>query len=140
MNTRYTLEAIMKSIKSKILALVLSFSGASMATDEVNGEYVWQFLSGQAWPGGYIRDLGKPENLIWARNEYSDDFFARINNALPERELNEAFITDDAGSSITLTEQAEVFVTFIHEGAGYRNAFGFFLFEKKTCCLLSGQM
>jgi LruC domain-containing protein len=119
----------MKSIKSKILALVLSFSGASTATDEVNGEYVWQFLSGQAWPGGYIRDLGKPENLIWARNEYSDDFFARINNALPERELNEAFITDDAGSTITLTEQAEVFVTFIHEGAGYRNAFGYFLFD-----------
>lgn len=119
----------MKSIKSKILALVLSFSGASMATDEVNGEYVWQFLSGQAWPGGYVQNLGKPENLIWARNEYSDDFFARINNALPERELNEAFITDDAGSTITLTEEAEVFVTFIHEGAGYRNAFGYFLFD-----------
>ena len=100
------------------------------ATEQKNGKYVWQFLSGQEWPQGYNQNIGKPDNLLWSRNEYTDDFFQRINNALPERELNEAFITDDNGSTIHLTEQAEVFVTFVHEGAGYKNSFGFFTFDR----------
>lgn len=119
----------MKTVKSKLLALSLFASGAALATDVVDGNYVWQFLTGQAWPIGYNQDIGKPDSLIWARDEYPQDFFNRINNALPERELNEAFITDDAGSTVTLLEEAEVFITFIHEGAGYRNAFGYFLFD-----------
>lgn len=94
----------------------------------VDGVYQWQFLSGQAWPGGYNQNTGKPNGMIWARNEYSNEFFDRINNALPEKEVNEAFLTDDSGSTISLIEDAEVFVTFIHEGAGYRNSFGFFTF------------
>jgi LruC domain-containing protein len=105
-------------------------SSLSFATEIQNGQYVWQFLSGQPWPGGYNQNIGKPNDLIWSRNEYTDEFFARINNALPESELNEAFITDDAGSTIHLTEDAEVFVTFIHEGAGFKNAFGYFVFDR----------
>lgn len=104
----------------------------SFATNKVGEEYVWQFLSGQPWPYGYNQNTGKPLDLIYAREEYSSGFFDRINNALPERELNEAFLTDDDGSTIHLTEDAEVFVTFIHEGAGYKNSFGFFTFDKNN--------
>jgi hypothetical protein len=43
-----------------------------------------------------------------------------------EQELNEAFITDDNGSTIHLTEEAEMFVTFIHEGAGYKTRLFFY--------------
>lgn len=117
---------------SKIGAL-LAFAimlNMAVATEQQNGQYIWQFLSGQSWPQGYNQNIGKPNNLIWSRHEYSNDFYQRINNALPESELNEAFITDDSGSTIHLTEAAEVFVTFIHEGAGYRNSFGFFIFDK----------
>ena len=113
-----------------VLVMFILTMGVGKATETQNGQYVWQFLSGQPWPGGYNQNLGKPNYLTWNRDEYSDDFFDRINNALPESEINEAFITDDAGSTIHLTEQAEVFVTFIHEGAGYRNAFGFFVFDR----------
>lgn len=109
-----------------VFLLLLGLSPQSFATDYINGVYQWEFLSGQAWPGGYRRDTGKPEELIWARNEYSDEFYERINNALPEAKINEAFLTDDSGSTLSLIEDAEVFVTFIHEGAGYRNAFGYF--------------
>lgn len=105
------------------------YTANSQATEQVDGQYVWQFLSGQQWPIGYQQNIGKPDNLTYARDEYSRDFFRRISNALPESELNEAFITDDAGSTIHLTEEAEVFITFIHEGAGYRNAFGYFTFD-----------
>ena len=84
-------------------------------------QYEWIFLSGLEWPQGYNQNIGKPDNLRWSRDEYSDEFFHRIDNALPEQELNEAFITDDAGSTIYLTEAAEVFVTFIHEERDTKN-------------------
>lgn len=109
-------------------ALLFTFS-KSQAVEVANGQYVWQFLTGENWPNGYNQSIGKPNDLVWSREEYSSDFFERINNALPEQELNEAFITDDQGSTITLNENAEVFVTFIHEGAGYRNSFGYFTFD-----------
>lgn len=99
------------------------------ATEQVDGSYVWSFLSGQAWPAGYNQSTGKPENLIWTYEQYGSDFFSRINNALPEATVNEAFLTNDAGSNITLVEEAEIFITFIHEGAGYRNSFGYFTFD-----------
>lgn len=111
-----------------VLAAIL-FSTKSSATDQVDGQYVWQFLTGQAWPSGYTQNTGKPDALIYSRNEYSSEFFSRINNALPEARINEAFITDDSGSTITLSEEAEVFITFIHEGAGYKNSFGYFVFD-----------
>jgi LruC domain-containing protein len=109
-----------------MMALTSSFA---LATEQNKGQYSWQFLSGQSWPDGYNKNIGKPDNMLWSADEYTSDFFARINNALPESELNEAFMTDDAGSTIYLEETAEVFVTFIHEGAGYKNAFGYFTFD-----------
>lgn len=109
-----------------ILIGVITFA---RATDEDDGVYQWVFLSGQPWPLGYQQSIGKPDNLAWHYDDYSPEFFARINNALPEAEINEAFLTDDTGSTISLTEDAEVFVTFIHEGAGYKNSFGYFVFD-----------
>jgi LruC domain-containing protein len=87
-------------------------------------------LSGQSWPQGYQQNIGKPDDLLWSASEYTSDFFARVNNALPEAEINEAFITDDCGSIVDLDEEAEVFVTFVNEGTGYKNAFGFFTFDR----------
>lgn len=115
--------------KISIWLILTMMSSSAWSTEQVNGQYVWEFLSGQEWPNGYNQNIGKPDNLIWSRGEYTDDFFQRINNALPESELNEAFITDDAGSTIYLEETGEVFVTFIHEGAGYKNSFGYFTFD-----------
>lgn len=111
---------------------LLSNSLPSHATTLENGKYVWSFLSGEAWPSGYNQNTGKPDNLIYARDSYPKDFFERISNALPEARVNEAFLTDDEGSNITLDEEGEVFITFIHEGAGYKNSFGFFTFDKNN--------
>lgn len=112
------------------LIFVWGISLGAAATNYVDGEYVWQFLSGENWPIGYDQNTGKPDDLVWAKNEYPSEFFSRINNALPESYVNEAFLTDDSGSNITLQDEAEVSITFIHEGAGYKNSFGFFTFDK----------
>ncbi|GLS24791.1 LruC domain-containing protein [Marinibactrum halimedae] len=123
----------MNNFKKLTLSLAFLACHSSMATNQnEQGEYIWNFLTDLPWPLGYDQNIGKPDDLIWAYNEYSSDFFSRINNALPEREVNEAFLTDDEGANITLNQEAEVFVTFIHEGAGYRNSFGYFTFDKEN--------
>jgi len=114
------------------VALLVITTLPAHATNYQNGEYLWEFLSGTSWPNGYNQNTGKPDNLIYARETYPADFFARISNALPEPHVNEAFLTNDEGSNISLVEEGEVFVTFIHEGAGYKNSFGFFTFDKNN--------
>ncbi|KZX00500.1 hypothetical protein JL49_11475 [Pseudoalteromonas luteoviolacea] len=104
----------------------------ALAVQLVDGQYVWQFQSGEAWPSGYNQNTGKPDSMIYARDQYGSDFFQRISNALPEAKVNEAFITGDEGSTIHLNEEAEVFITFIHEGAGYKNSFGYFTFDPEN--------
>ena len=105
----------MNYYKMKYLLAALTFSPFTFATNvDDDGKYLWTFLSGSPWPTGYNRNIGKPDNLIWARGEYDADFFERISNALPESEVNEAFMTDNDGANLTLVDEAEVFVTFIH--------------------------
>jgi LruC domain-containing protein len=119
-----------KQFSFSFISILILLSNSTLATEQQNGDYVWQFLSGQPWPIGYNQNIGKPDNLLWSASEYTTDFFARINNALPESELNEAFLTDDCGSIIDLDEEGEVFITFVHEGTDYKNAFGFFTFDR----------
>ena len=112
--------------------LLLATSNPVFAWQKENNLFIWDFLSGSPWPTGYNQDTGKPDNLTYHYNDYPQDFFARINNALPEARVNEAFMTDDSGSNITLKEEGEVFITFIHEGAGYKNSFGYFTFDRNN--------
>ena len=111
------------------LAALCLLPSIAPATEQENGQYLWKFLSGKPWPLGYNQSTGKPDNLIYARDQYPAEFFQRIQNALPEARVNQAFLTDDQGSNIVLKEQGEVFVTFLHEGAGYKNSFGYFVFD-----------
>ncbi|USD29184.1 LruC domain-containing protein [Pseudoalteromonas sp. SCSIO 43201] len=118
--------------QSLVVASTLCVSTASLSVEQQGGNYVWQFNSGQSWPLGYNQNTGKPDQLTYNRGEYTPEFFQRIANALPESRVNEAFITGDQGSTIHLSEDAEVFITFIHEGAGYKNSFGYFTFDPEN--------
>ena len=98
--------------RSRVGFMLVSFSLliASQQVQSVevdaSGNYVWRFLSGLPWPGGYDATTGKPQNMLYARNEYSADFFTRVNTALPESRVNTNFLTSDVGSNITLIEAA----------------------------------
>ena len=116
-------------MKKILLAALATLASSAYAYNEVDGKRVWQFSSADGWPAGYYQNTGKPRDLTWTRDEYPAEFFQRIANALPEQEINEAFLTDDEGANILLEEEAEVFVTFIHEGAGYKNSFGYFTYD-----------
>lgn len=119
--------------KYALTALSLSaLSGYSAGVQLEGDKYVWHFSSGLEWPAGYNQDTGKPDSLIYAYPQYPSEFFDRINNALPEAKVNEAFLVSDEGANITLVEEGEVFITFIHEGAGYKNSFGYFTFDSEN--------
>lgn len=81
---------------------------------------------------GNWNDLGVPEYLL-DREVLTEDFLNVLNSILPERqpvpEYNPQYLENSAITDIHITQEAEVFVTFIHEGAGYKNSLGFFTYQ-----------
>ncbi len=79
---------------------------------------------------------GVPYYLEADRDVISSELLTEINLSLPERskvpEHHPEYLYDAVGgdlqTSVHLTEEAEVFVTFVHEGAGYRNVLGYFYY------------
>ena len=73
---------------------------------------------------------GKPDYLLNPDDNITNDFLADVNASLPEyiklpASHPEYLNTTDDGN-IELVKDAEVWVTFVHEGAGYRNALGYY--------------
>lgn len=73
---------------------------------------------------------GAPDYL-WAANDVIDQqFLDDINASLPERlkltDSHPEYIESTDEGSIVLIEDAEVWVTFVHEGAGYKNTLGYY--------------
>lgn len=52
-----------------------------------------------------------------------------IQSLLPESQVNSAFVNTGIDPNLRLLEDAEISITFIDEGAGYRNSFGYFIYD-----------
>lgn len=79
---------------------------------------------------GTWNNVGFPNYLFLPSDIVSSDFLADVNATLPENiKLQEShpeyFASKDDGS-VVLVEDAEVWVTFVHEGAGFRNTLGYY--------------
>ena len=79
---------------------------------------------------------GKPKYLWNPDDKIDNTFLADIDASLPERirltvSHPEYLNTNDEGN-IALIEDAEVWVTFVHEGAGYRNALGYYTHKNEN--------
>lgn len=76
---------------------------------------------------------GVPDNLIPIRDIISQDLLDMINTTLPERYpvpiYNPEYLREDIVTDAQLVQSAEVWVTFVHEGAGWRNALGYYTYE-----------
>ncbi|MGL3001238.1 LruC domain-containing protein [Flavobacterium sp. RSSB_23] len=75
-------------------------------------------------------NLGKPNYLWNTDDKIANDFLADVNASLPERKKltdshPEYFATTDNGN-IELIADAEVWITFVHEGTGYKNTLGYY--------------
>ncbi|MEL7168472.1 MAG: hypothetical protein AAGN64_03875, partial [Bacteroidota bacterium] len=76
---------------------------------------------------------GVPTTLVDPSDVVHADVSAAVNAAIPERQnLPQArpdYVNDNVTLDIKLDGLADVWVTFVHEGAGYKNALGFYTYD-----------
>ena len=81
--------------------------------------------------GGYSSN-GVPNYLEPDRDLISAELLSFINASLPEGRpvpsYHPKYIVESAQTNLVITETAEVWMTFVHEGAGYRNILGFYTY------------
>ncbi|SNR14545.1 DUF4114 domain-containing protein [Tenacibaculum jejuense] len=102
--------------------LLLLFVFISQVTLAQNYKYLGSYSSN-----------GTPHYLENPGDEVSTETMEMISNALPESypvpEYNPQYITAGYDTNVELIQAAEVFVTFVAEGAGYRNVLGFYTYD-----------
>ena len=94
---------------------------------ELNADY--------AYLGGY-NNLGVPNYLVTENDVISQELLDDINNTLPEQSplyvSHPEYLLPEWDYNINLIEQCEVWITFVHEGAGYRNVLGFYTYDSEN--------
>ena len=103
-----------------ILLILLTFSALGIRAQSYNflGEYDWR---------------GTPLYLEAEGDNVSVETLEMISNSLPESypvpDYNPQYITSGYDTDIKLNDDADVWITFISEGAGYRNVLGFYKYD-----------
>lgn len=79
---------------------------------------------------------GVPDNLVDPSDIIDSDFLSDINASLPEGrpvpQYHPSYIAQGAETNTILLEEADVWITFVHEGAGYRNVLGFYTYDRNA--------
>ena len=82
---------------------------------------------------GAFDSNGVPYYLEPVDDHISQDLLDLINTSLPERFpvpiYNPQYIVDSVSSDTKLQDEADIWVTFVHEGAGWRNSLGYYTYD-----------
>ncbi len=85
---------------------------------------------------GNFNNNGLPLYLETDGDQLSQDFLNGINASLPERKPvptnNPEYLNSENELDIIIQERSDVWVTFVTEGAGYRNALGYYVFDSQN--------
>ena len=127
---------IPQSLEEQISSSInFTFGGASPRRSEREGSASnanGRVNSGFTFIGSYDSQ-GVPHYLEPVDDYISQDLLDLVNNSLPERYpvpiYNPGYIDDDVISDTQLRDSAEVWVTFVHEGAGWRNSLGYYSYD-----------
>ncbi len=88
--------------------------------------------AGYNYLSGFDAD-GVPNNLEPVRDLIDAAFITDCNASLPESMPvhihNPNYLSSSNQTDLEITELADVWVTFVHEGAGYKNALGFYTYD-----------
>jgi len=121
----------MRRFATILPVLGLAFLGLGYTL--VNGKVTWTFLAG-AYSSNYDAS-GIPLKFDSVKT-WDTAFLQRVTKALPEQKSVPAnhpeYLATDEGANVRLTEDADVYVSFLSEGAGNKNAFGYFKFTDAT--------
>ena len=79
---------------------------------------------------------GVPDALDSVRDVISATLLQYINASLPENQpvpqYHPTFLANGKKTTLDVEETADVWLTFVHEGAGYKNAIGFYTYNTST--------
>lgn len=84
---------------------------------------------------GYLSpfDVNGVPTTLETDDVISSDFLNQVNASLPERRpvpvYHPQYIEQGINTDLRINELADVYLTFIHEGAGYRNTLGFYTYS-----------
>jgi len=81
---------------------------------------------------GGFNNQGLPDYLEVPGDYISPGLLEDINATLPEYyslvQTHPQYLEDGTGSDLILSQPAEVWVTFVHEGAGWKNVLGYYIY------------
>lgn len=107
----------------------LSLTGLSGSA----GSLIWTFLH-NPYTANY--DGSGVPLVIDQKAVFSAGFENRVVGSLPEghdvRNLNPAYIASDNSSNLYLLRDTDLWLNFLHEGAGYRSSLGYFTYTAGT--------
>lgn len=79
---------------------------------------------------------GVPNYMVQPRDLVTSQFLADVNATLPEQRpvptYNPQYLNTSLERNLVLTSQCDVWVTFVHEGAGYKNSLFYFTYNKNN--------
>lgn len=85
---------------------------------------------------GTFNGSGTPNYLETTDENVTSDFIDRISAAVPENmpvpDYHPSYLNNNYKADIRLIEEADVFISFVLEGAGYRNVLGFYTYPTGT--------
>lgn len=91
-------------------------------------DYIGAFTTGST--------AGVPAYLESENDVIDSDFLADINNALPEQDpvpdAHPEYLASSNQTNTVLLEDADVWITFVHEGAGYKSALCYYDYDVNT--------
>ena len=96
---------------------------------------LWQLATSQP-PINYLgtfNSQGLPNYLEAVDEVVTQAFIDRISAAVPENmpvpDYHPSYLNNDYSADIILVEEADVYISFVLEGAGYRNVLGFYDYQ-----------
>jgi len=107
------------------------YSGREKSAEIQTGYLKSASANGYSYMGTY-NSSGVPNYLI-ASDLIEQNLLDDINASLPESkkvpDVHPEYIAGNTETNIVLTKKADVWVTFVHEGAGYRNSLGYYTYK-----------
>jgi len=101
-------------------------------TESLNLKSITETLPGGFETIGTWSSAGVPNYLMKKGDAISADFLKDIDASLPEKIhlpiSHPQYLSSNAKASITVEKDADVWVTFVHEGASYLNTLGYYTY------------
>lgn len=105
----------------------LKMSSGTMDTTSAGGKFF--FIGG-------FNGSGVPNYLEAPGDVLSTQFLSDVNTSFPERRPvpanNPQYLASGNQLDVVLTQKSDVWVTFVSEGAGYRNVLAYYVFDSNT--------